>query len=1037
MVVDRVFEAIEALEKVQEPDRITQELVKWTQVLLEAPLVALYEVNDQAQWVRRAFAPSTSGVLLPRRFSLDVPPDLPEQADRIFVYAPPIYEEPPAQVLAQGLGLPALCAYPLAIEDQLRWLWIISLPDLGTDETPGVLDQVSKVVRTLSIPFLKFWIDQVARQRRQWADHVLLHAASLFQAMDEGSIGQRLVAAVQDAAGVDAVFFLRLQEPGRLFAVQAATGVSETFQRLYKVSAQEIQKIEASVRGRFFYVEDLQAEPVGSPRLLQQEDLRSLFAGILKTGNRAVGVLAIASKGEPRAFPEAGKQALMMWTLLGSTLLNHLTELQHHRTQIVAMESVFRITSTLLQVHEFSTFVENVLPMIAETLYAHRISLIREEEGRRFRVYHYDRKTMDFQEHVLNRPQFMSWLDTDEEEFVVLSTGETKGTAYFKKLLDYGQDVWYLWIEGIPEPMDFGLRQDLCEGIAWQVALGLLQVIHAEQERRRREELQFLYDLSLQATSSLNLHETLPQVLQQIRERFAADHVSLFWLDPETQRLVPMGIAGRSIETPDARHGIPVGSGVIGQVAKTGEPRIVDSLQQETDEFPLLRGTQSKLCLPLQARGEIVGVLNLESDEPRHFSDEMLRTLGPLALFLGAFLENTRLFQEAVETLKKLQTTRNKLMESSKLAAIGNLAAGVAHEISNPLMIIQGYTEFHLNDPDIPEALRRDLQRIQEATQRASNIIRSLLEYARSTQEQTVEIVDLNHQILKTVDIVRKAFSKENVELVLDLDPKLPYTRANKGEINQIIMNLLTNARDAIVESGQKGIITIRTYPHRDHLVLEIQDTGPGIPEHLLQEIFDPFFTTKPPGKGTGLGLAIVQRLVEKMNGTIHVESAVGQGTLFRISLPSVRVEAAEAPSAVMTSPEAIPHRPAQRVLVIDDEPDIVDLLRNILETLGQHPVVTSNPTEGLELALTEPFDLILLDVKMPVLSGIDIYERLKQERPDSARRVVFITGDVGREEVRKFLEDERVEYLIKPISIQDIQNVLEHAYKAARRSRR
>ncbi len=1036
-VTPQLLEAITALEQVREPGHLAKALVTHVREVLKVPMVVLYEMDeDQGQWLRRAGNPSSVHLFVPRRFSLeDLAPVEPLPSHMSF-FDPPNRTDPLAEKLAQILGIPALGVLPIAAEDHLRWLIILALPEETSQNRAGLEKEIEHALRILALAFQKAWAEHVSGSRKQAMDNILMYTRTLFQSMDEGLLGQRLVDAVREATEADASFFLRLNETGRLYEVEAAAGVSEKFRRLYKIPMAEVQKIEQSVLGRFFYIEDVQAEALGSPRLLQQEDLRSLFAGIVKVEGQPIGLLGIASKREPKAFSGASKQAVMMWVDLGSILLEHLAELKRQRAQVFARESVFQLTATLLQVHDFASFVENVVPMIADALYAQRVSLIQEEDaGKRYRAYLYNRKTLEFQNFEFTRTQFLAWLEVDEEEFGTLSTGEMKGGAYFKKILAQGPETWYLWIEGIPGPAQPDLRREVCDAIAWQTALGLLQVIHAEREKHRREELQFLYDLSLQATASLNLHETLPEILQRIRKRFGADHVSLFWLDPESRRLVPMGIAGRSIENPEIRRGIPVGTGMIGSVARTGQPAVVSDVEHESQDLPLLHTTRSKLCVPLQARGETVGVLNLESDQPGQFNEEMLQTLGPLALFLGAFLENARLFQETVETLKKLQTTRNKLMESSKLAAIGSLAAGVAHEISNPLMIIQGYTEFHLNDTELPEPLRRDLRRVKEATERASNIIRSLLEYARSTQEQTVEIVDLNHQIRKTVDIVRKAFSKENVDLALDLDPKLPYTHANKGEINQIIMNLLTNARDAIVESGKKGTITIRTYPQRDQLVLEVEDTGPGIPEHLLEEIFDPFFTTKPPGKGTGLGLAIVQRLVEKMNGTIQVESEVGQGTCFRILLPSVRVEAAKPVQAPMPA-AGVPRQPSHRVLVIDDEPDIVDLLRNILETLGQDPVVTSDPVHGLHLAVSEHFDLILLDVKMPTLSGIEIYERLKREAPENAHRVVFITGDVGREEVRKFLEDEQVQYLIKPLSIQDIQTVLEHAVHTARRRR-
>lgn len=306
-------------------------------------------------------------------------------------------------------------------------------------------------------------------------------------------------------------------------------------------------------------------------------------------------------------------------------------------------------------------------------------------------------------------------------------------------------------------------------------------------------------------------------------------------------------------------------------------------------------GIRSTVRLPLMVAGQVVGVLFLDDVAPDRYAQSDLKLLIPLAEQLAIAIEHARLHgeleQRVAERTLALRQTQAQLIQSGKLAAVGTLAAGVAHELNQPLMIIRGYAQELLKDRRIADhEIREDLQRIEAQTTRMVAIITRLRDFSRESKGHR-RVTDLNQLVRDTLTFLSRQLKTRDITVLQELDPALPSVWTDPLQIEQVLLNLLTNAGDAMETEG-RGVITIRTeLAPNNRVALSVTDTGPGIPADVQPRIFDPFFTTKEVGKGTGLGLSICHGIVEEHGGHLTVESPVvdGRGTRLTMSLPCAR----------------------------------------------------------------------------------------------------------------------------------------------------
>jgi signal transduction histidine kinase len=401
-------------------------------------------------------------------------------------------------------------------------------------------------------------------------------------------------------------------------------------------------------------------------------------------------------------------------------------------------------------------------------------------------------------------------------------------------------------------------------------------------------------EMSHALITNSNQDQLLELVVHTAIEFIDGDTASLMLLDEGKRELRIAAACGLPQEV-IASTRIPVGDGVAGFVAQEGEPLLLTSDGADPRVAPHLRRGEeirSAICVPLILEGEVVGTLNV--NRTRTVQDFDLSDLNTLSLFATQAvlaLEKARLYaagQQQVETLRhmlaELEHAQAQLVQSEKLASLGLLAGGVAHEINNPLMVILGRAELLLQDLAADAPAARDLDTIRRETVRIADIVRNLLQFSREGHDGAVGPVDVNRAVEAVVSMTRQILSVDSVVIDTDLGRDLPPVSGNSGQLQQVFTNIVINAFHAMPGGGK---LFIRTTHRGSEVSASFTDTGFGIPPEHLGNIFDPFFTTKREGKGTGLGLTVSYGIIRAHHGDIRVESEPGKGTCFTVILPA------------------------------------------------------------------------------------------------------------------------------------------------------
>jgi two-component system NtrC family sensor kinase len=334
-----------------------------------------------------------------------------------------------------------------------------------------------------------------------------------------------------------------------------------------------------------------------------------------------------------------------------------------------------------------------------------------------------------------------------------------------------------------------------------------------------------------------------------------------------------------------------------------------------------------------------------------------------------------------------------RLMESDRLAAVGELVAGVAHEVNNPLSSISAFAQLLLRDTTLNAQQRESIEVIRAETTRASQVVKDLLAFARRSEPQRVPL-DLNAVVARSLRMRQYQFDETGVRVETELAADLPSVMGDARQLQQVCLNLLTNAIQAMSAGG--GTLRVRSRREGDVVRLEVADSGPGMAPHVRQHVFEPFFTTKKEGEGTGLGLSVSYGIVTAHGGTIELVETGPQGTTFRVTLPAAATPA-DATEAARDQP-AIPLRSpiaGIRLLFVDDEPALRNGMQAYGELRGFTVITAADGNTALETTRSVGVDAIVCDLRMPGMDGIEFHEQLRQERPGLAARTVFITGDV------------------------------------------
>ena len=382
--------------------------------------------------------------------------------------------------------------------------------------------------------------------------------------------------------------------------------------------------------------------------------------------------------------------------------------------------------------------------------------------------------------------------------------------------------------------------------------------------------------------------------------------------------------------------------------------------------------------------------------------------------------------RRAVEA--EMARQREALHQSEKLTALGSLLAGVAHELNNPLSVVVGQALLLQETVSDPKIVKR-ATKIGAAADRCARIVRAFLAMARKRPPERAE-VDINDLITSIVEMLAYSLRTESIELMVDLAADLPSVWGDGDQLNQVFVNLLVNARQALADSSGTRMIAVSSEydAERARVCVRIADSGPGIADDIRSRIFDPFFTTKEIGVGTGIGLSVSYGIVEAHQGAIQVQSEPGQGATFVVELPAAQAEQIAAAGQSRNGAAAR----SCSILVIDDEPEIAQTMSDILGADGHEIEVTDSGAAALRLLAERDFDVILCDLRMPDLDGQGLYETLKERKPQILDRIAFVTGDTFGRKAAEFFEQTGLPHLEKPFTPDEVRRIVERIIGSA-----
>jgi two-component system, NtrC family, sensor kinase len=373
--------------------------------------------------------------------------------------------------------------------------------------------------------------------------------------------------------------------------------------------------------------------------------------------------------------------------------------------------------------------------------------------------------------------------------------------------------------------------------------------------------------------------------------------------------------------------------------------------------------------------------------------------------------------------------TAAQLIQAQKMDAVGQLVAGVAHELNNPLASIVAFSQLIRTDPNLPKDLHRQADLLVQEANRIRVIVGNLLDFARARPPERLDL-ELRPIVEGVLSLQSYLFARSRVIVDVDIPADLPRVSVDRAQLQHVLVNLTVNAAQAIEAVGRPGRITIRAdvvgAEDARRVRIAVSDDGPGVAPEVQDRLFMPFVTTKPRAERTGLGLSVAAAIIAAHGGTIRHEARPGGGTTFVIELPVRDPPPLTASShALPPAPPAVERR-AARILVLDDEPSIRDFLSRVLTRAGYTPLIARTGAAALEIVRTDPPDAILCDHRMGGMNGTEFHDAVAAIQPRLARRFAFMSGDVLNPQLRDFAAARGVQLLAKPFDIATVARTVE-----------
>jgi PAS domain S-box-containing protein len=537
---------------------------------------------------------------------------------------------------------------------------------------------------------------------------------------------------------------------------------------------------------------------------------------------------------------------------------------------------------------------------------------------------------------------------------------------------------------------------------------------------RRRELAEVLARLARELTATLDSERIATLLAEGVAAPFGARFAGVYWHEPEDGSLRCLTAVGTDA---DVIRGLTLhpGEGVGGRcVAERTVVATRDILAEPGVTLsPALReriaasGYRGAVGVPLLTHERIIGALVLGAVPGWALSADERQALEAVADQAALAFDNARLYAQARESVGRLRETQAQLVQAAKMSALGQLVSGVAHELNNPLSVIIGYGQLLLAR-ELPAVTRRPVELMVSQADRMAKIVKNLLLFSRQRPPERVA-VNLNDVIERTLAFRLNQLAVAGIEVERAYHPALPPIAGDNHQLEQVFLNLLLNAEQAILEGGRlHGRITLRTGVGDNGQLVRAQvvDNGPGISPDVLPRVFEPFFTTKDVGAGTGLGLSVSYGIVAEHGGRLFAESRPGE-TLFTLEFP------AASPEDLLLWEGALPTQvvagAGRHALVVEDEPAVLDLVVTLLGQTGWRVDVASGGRAALERVRQQSYDLIVSDIRMPEGGGEEFYRTAIMHEPALRRRFLFITGDTATRHAWHFLSESEVPIIEKP----------------------
>jgi signal transduction histidine kinase/CheY-like chemotaxis protein len=567
---------------------------------------------------------------------------------------------------------------------------------------------------------------------------------------------------------------------------------------------------------------------------------------------------------------------------------------------------------------------------------------------------------------------------------------------------------------------------DLLLTFAHQAAMAIGNAQLYEDSLGKIRQLTTLYDIGKTLSSTLDLDDLLKKALDLLKSQWGYALCGILLLDQEKDELYVKQVLGRRLEGAKGmrfRAGI---DGIVGWVAKTGEPYYSPDVSKEPRYIPGSPEGKSEAAFPLKVRDQVIGVLDIESGELNGFGEEDLKVLSSFASQVSVSIENARLFSDLKQTLQELKLAQDQIIQAEKLRAMGEMASGVAHDFNNVLAVILGNIQLLLHQLERlnPEEIGGQLRVIERAAKDGAETVRRIQEFTGVRRDREFTSVSLNNVVEEVLSITQPRWKDQaqkmglQIELIRELRD-VPTVLGNPSELREVLTNILFNAIDAMPEGGK---ITISTRPQGSRWVeMKVADTGIGMAEEVKRRVFDPFFTTKGV-TSSGLGMSVSYGIVRRHGGEILVESRPGEGTTFVLHLPVGH--GVKEHQEKVSEPEK--EKRSARILVIDDEEPVRDVLSRMLKTKGHEVVVASNGEEGIDRFKDGKFDLVLTDLGMPKISGWEVGKTIKGMDPKVP--VAMITG-WGMELNREKMAESGIDLIVsKPFDFDQVIRLISDA---------